>query len=125
MTHEPLDEKCPQCDRPIGDHTIREWPKCLDAAGKNYTMPYQEIPGGPLMLDGEQIMVGEITVACATIDAPIGKVPALVFTFAAPGLTPMSSVPTPTYVLVGDERMMLAVKDTVAANVDGVLKAIG
>lgn len=127
MAEQSLDDKCPQCRLPVGDHTIRGWQQCLDAGGMNYTHAYEEVPGGPLRFDAlgpSQIMCGAVDIGAAALDGTaLGKVPALVFTFYAAGIDPMSKVPSPTYVLVGTERLLQDVKELTNRSVNGAIQA--
>lgn len=121
-----LDDTCPHCGRAIGDHTIRGWGECLDAKGFNYHAPYAEVPGGPIRLPSlseDQIMVGSLDVLAGTTDTALGKLPILGFRFYAAGVDPMSKVPTPMYLLVGDAAMMQRAKELVNKNANAAIRA--
>lgn len=103
-----LDLQCPNCGVEVGEHTLREYGACLHAQGANYYVPNAEIPGGPVRMtvDDDQMMVGAIDVVSGVTDTALGKLPILGFRFYAAGVEPMSTVPTPMYLLVGDNAMM-------------------
>lgn len=121
-----LDDACPRCGRSVGDHTIRGWGECLDASGFNYDAPYAEVPDGPIRmstLGDDQIMVGALDVMAGTTDTALGRLPLLGFRFYAAGLDPMSRVPTPLYLLVGDAAMMQRTKELVNKNANAAIRA--
>lgn len=125
MTTPGLDDACPQCQRQVGEHTIRGWESCVKAAGFDYTLPYEEIPGGPLRFEpaGDRIMVGEVTVKAGALDSVLGRLPVLMFTFYGPGFEPMSRVPTPEYALVGPADFMRQTKQLINKSINGAIRA--
>lgn len=38
---DPLEQPCPACERPSGDHTLREWQACMEVPGLD--LEFQEI----------------------------------------------------------------------------------
>lgn len=120
-----LDEPCPRCGVLVGDHTIRGYGECLDAAGFNYHVPFEEVPGGPVRMtaDADQMVVGAIDVVAACTDTAFGKLPMVGFRFYAAGVTPMSKVPTPLYLLVGDADILQRTKELVIKNVNAAIRA--
>lgn len=124
MTTPSRNDVCPHCGEVIGGHTIDGWAACLEAAGMSYTLPYEEVPGGPLRGPSDQIMVGDIVVKAGTMEtSAFGTIPVVVFTFYSPGLAPMSRVPTPEYALVGDVAMFREVKRLIDQAIDGAIGA--
>lgn len=124
MAGAAIDKPCPHCGRPVGEHTINGWTECLQAAGMDYTIPYAEVPDGPIHTpDGSHIMVGEVTIKAATMDTAIGRLPALMITFYSPGADPMSHVPSPEYALIGDIAFLRQVERLVHDSVRGAIKA--
>lgn len=113
-----LDLPCPHCGVEVGEHTIREYGLCCHASGLNYVLPYEEVPGGPVRMtaDADQMMCGAIDVVAACTDTALGKLPLLGFRFYMAGAEPMSSVPSPLYLLIGDDRLMADTVEMVRVN---------
>lgn len=112
------DDPCPGCKRPIGDHTIRGYGDCLQAAGFDYELPHEDVPDGPVRMPGvEGSLVGEVVIRSAVLDTLIGRLPALQFTFIGAG-----SRPLPPITLVMDDRGLMAFQRLVT---DSVRSAIG
>lgn len=120
-----LDEACPRCGVLVGEHTIRGYGDCLHASGRDYLVPFEEIPGGPVRMtaDADQMMVGEIDVVSAVTDTALGRLPIVGFRFYAAGATPMSRVPTPLYLLVQDAAGMQRMKELVNKSVNSAIRA--
>lgn len=121
MTDARNDATCPQCGLAVGDHTIRGYSDCLEAAGMEYALPYAEIPGGPLQIDGvEGQIAGEIVVQSGFFETPIGKVPILRFVFVGAGSEPMSRVRMEPITLVMDAKGLRATVELVSERRPGL-----
>lgn len=123
---DPLDytKPCPGCQQPIGEHTIAGYGDCLKAAGFNYTLPYEDIPDGPLIFPGiEGHVAGEVTVGGGFIDSAMGRVPVLQFRFTGPGAAPMERRTLPPITLVLDANGLKTFRQLVATNVDKAILA--
>lgn len=97
MTYDPksilqgLDEPCPTCSLPCGNHTLRQWAACTTEAGTHD--PFREladdepVPAKALevVYDGEQLIVADhldFVAAAVELSSPIaGPLPLLVFDF--------------------------------------------
>lgn len=122
----PLDltKTCPGCAEPIGEHTIAGYQQCLQAAGFDYVLPFEDVPDGPLStphIDSQ--LVGEVTVAAAVIDSPMGRLPALRFTFTGPGPDPMSRRSLRPIDLVMDANGLRSVRQLISTSVDRAILA--
>lgn len=113
---------CPACQQPVGEHTIDGYRTCLESVGYDHNLPYEDDPGEPLRFPAAEgrHLVGEVTVAAATIDTDFGHLPALQFTFTGPGAEPMSR--RSPVLLVMDADGLRAVRQLVGT---AVAKAIG
>jgi hypothetical protein len=101
-----LDEPCPVCDRPAGDHTLREWQSCL---GEQTTdLPYEEIPQDAAAIASENmrqrfglesdiVVADHVVVKSLTIDGSSGSLrlvfPAVLHEFqvGVPGRPPATA----------------------------------
>lgn len=117
-----LDAKCPACDRPIGDHTHREYAVCC--RGMNYVLPYEEVAGEPIRFPGvEAQVVGEVTVMSGFIETAVGVLPMLRFVFTGPGPTPMSRRSLEPIVLVLDDDGLRTFGELIATSIEGSIVA--
>jgi hypothetical protein len=92
-----LDDACPACRRPSGDHTLREWAACM---GESTELPYEPIPNDTAAaanaalrerfgLDDDLVVADNVVIRAATLDfsagAIAGKMPALIHEFQTSG----------------------------------------
>lgn len=94
---EGLEDKCPVCERTVGDHTMRQWDECMGKLTRNE--PHQDIPlGARFGLDKDTHFADSVWVKAAVLDTYSGplrtKIPVLVFEFA----TSEGSTPEPKFV---------------------------
>lgn len=97
MGMQGLDDACPVCQRPAGDHTLREWAACM---GESTTLPFEPIPSDSAAaanaamkerfgLDEDVIVADNVIVRAATLDFSTGVVngqlPALIHEFQTSG----------------------------------------
>lgn len=80
MTVDGLDKPCAVCERPAGDHTLREWSACLGTVTTD--LPYEDAPDdsiagamrGRLGLDRDTIPADHIHARAATYAGSSGPV---------------------------------------------------
>lgn len=97
MGMQGLDDACPVCQRPAGDHTLRQWAECLH---DSTTLPFETIPDDSVAaanaalrqrfgLDEDTVVADNVIVRAATVDFSTGivdgKLPALVHEFQVSG----------------------------------------
>ncbi|MCU1488248.1 MAG: hypothetical protein JWN67_4994 [Actinomycetia bacterium] len=93
-----LDEPCPTCTRPLGDHTMRQWSACTTELGHHD--PHHEVsePEGQALLlafQGRQIpMADHVSVVSAASEVrPLGMkplyMPTIIFEFASSAGNPL------------------------------------
>lgn len=115
---------CPECRKPIGDHTIRGYGDCLKASGFDYRLPYEDNPDGPLAFPGiEGELVGEVTVMPGMVDTAMGRMPVLRFVFTGPGPDPMSRRSLKPINLVMDANGLKSVRQLISTSVDRAVLA--
>lgn len=121
---DPYDSPCPGCGHALGDHTVRGYRDCLQTAGFDYHLPFEDVPGAPVHfpgVDGE--MVGEITVGGGFVDSALGRVPVLRFIFTGAGPEPMSRRSLKPIHLVMDPNGLRSVRQMVSSAVDRAILA--
>lgn len=124
MSRPDPEATCPGCQQPVGDHTIRSYGECLEKAGFDYVLPYEDNPDGPLTFPGiEGDLVGEVTVSPGMIDSALGRLPILRFIFTGPGPEPMSRRTLRPITLVMDANGLKNVRQLVSTSVDRALLA--
>jgi hypothetical protein len=89
-----LDAPCATCDRPMGDHTLREWSECMGTMTTD--LPFEQVPDDlagnaaaavreQFGLDPNVIVADHVVVKAATLDGHGGAVrvrlPALLHEF--------------------------------------------
>lgn len=116
MTVDNLDDHCPACERPAGDHTLREWAACLETP--DHELPYEEIPADIQDvirercrgLDGYAI-ADHVTARAAVLDGHSGivrvAVPALLLELAIG--TPSGPIETAKVAIVAPAQVMRGV----------------
>jgi hypothetical protein len=115
-------QPCPTCQTPVGTHTIDGYQECVQ--GLDYHLPYEDIPGDPITVPGEEgHMVGEVTVMAATMKTAIGVFPILRFTFTGPGPEPLSRRSLPPINLLMDANGLRQVRQLVATATDKAILA--
>ena len=115
---------CPGCGKAIGDHTIRGYAECLEAAGFNYELPFEKIPGGSFELpDAGGTLAGELTVAAGLLPTALGVFPVLRFVFVGAGDLPMERRTLDPITLVMDERGLESVARLVRNSVKSACDA--
>jgi hypothetical protein len=81
MTVHDLDAPCPVCHRPSGDHTLREWARCLNT--KTLDLPFEPIPADAattaaaalrkqLNIDDDVILADHVIVRALTLAGASG-----------------------------------------------------
>lgn len=122
----PLDNDalCPGCNQAIGDHTIRGYAACLEKAGFNYEMPFEEDPAGGFHLPGGNgLIAGEVSVAACVLPTAMGALPALRFIFTGPGSQPMERRQMDPITLVMEDVGLEAVARLVVQSVRSACEA--
>lgn len=82
-----LDAPCPTCDRPTGDHTVREWNACAETPAVD--LPYEDVPADVAALrfdlEGRPVLMADHVTARALVMRAEGAVavtaPVLLLTF--------------------------------------------
>jgi hypothetical protein len=131
-----LDEPCPVFDRPSGDHTLREWAKCMGTT--TTSVPFAEVPDDmaaaaataireQFAIDDDLILADGVVVRAATLDGHAGvvgiKVPALVHEFQinVPGHPPATIA---RVLFVGDVDSMRGYGRLVRDSANGAVNAV-
>lgn len=106
MTVSGLDAPCAVCERPAGDHTLREWAACMGT--QTTDLPYEAIPEDlaqtvaasvrdRFQLDDDLIVADHVVVRALTLGGRQGvlgiKIPALIHDFQI-GLAPNRPSPS-------------------------------
>ena len=117
---ETLDEPCPNCARPIGDHTLREVRECRAHPDEAMNLPYLDAAPGTerTVLDDE--LAASVAVLAMLYDVGGIFVPALGFTFYRPGGASVAAQVT----LVADEPTLRKLQTLVDKAITGSLRAV-
>lgn len=105
-----LDQPCPTCRQPIGDHTMRRWSACTTELGHHD--PHREVSeaeGRQLLMkfeDRELVIADHVSVVSAAGEVrPLGMqpiyTPTLVFRFASSAGNPLSPEPVAEVAFIG------------------------
>lgn len=120
MPIEGLDQPCSVCERPSGDHTLREWAACIGTVTTD--LPYEQTPPDAAAvvaekvrqqfnLDEDLIVADHVVIRAATLDGASGQVrvriPALIHEFQV-GVSGQPPVTVAKVVYVADTDGMRA-----------------
>lgn len=118
-----LDDPCPDCDRPIGGHTVEEWFAHMTKPGED--LRYEDNPTGPVYRDGDQTtpLADHLTCSALVLEGgPNGPMPAVKFEFSTRSggkLVPVGSV-----VFIGSEVVIRKIGKLVRDTSNGAINAV-
>lgn len=92
-----------------------------DDPTRPWHLPYEDVPGGPIDIDAQFLMVDGVTVRAATVPlpAPVGRMPLLLIDFTN---SAASDVRLPTVGLVGSPEVLLNFAEVVRQSVRAALR---